>query len=720
MLEPNSLVDYNTIDYVKSSESVNQSDLNINDNDFCEIIFDGYHTKESLFSNHIDNESIVPNPNDCRVQRIKYPTVIVIGAGLAGLMAAQTLKELGFDKITLLEARDRVGGRICTYNHRNFCVDLGCDNFYTYGTNENPLSIICKQIGVSRDKCELIEQELKHLLGLVSRITQEQSDDDQVKNSEGPKDLSSDEISLGDAVELLISCKEKCVKERQLVYLHEKILYQNQLIACIDELSELREDLKCIQDGEYTIHDLDSRYQNKTELHSFLQSKLEYMDKFSPSDFYFSFRDRNILDWHLANIEYQKSAEMSNLSVKTFETTKSEKSIEELSYDAEKLYKMVEKGFASIPHSLAKGLDIKYKKAVTKISYDLDGVEIEYQDAGEIINLNSKYLSNLNKSRKDNHKNVGLETADFKILSNTDKSFEETEIVGMGEHLTKNKFTIKGDLIVCALPLGVLKASLPPCMDTIFEGMENVTMNTSDIQEALEDNDDSSNGFVLKNAKYLPMYLRANPNKIIFDPPLPEDKVAAIQRLGFGVVNKVIIHFDKIFWDPSCQMFGYAGCSTPESRGEFFLFWCVNKTSPILTAIISGYAARLLEKLNDDLLVDRCLTILKRIFGNDNVPFPKESIVTRWGADIWSKGCTSYLPPGVSSKEYDVMSLPTRAKYTGDDNSQNSGNLTKNSDYKIFFAGEHTSSINPGTVLGACISGMREAVRISQMYNPIK
>lgn len=44
----------------------------------------------------------------------KYGKVIVIGAGIAGLAAAQQLQQFGLEVI-VLEARDRVGGRIATF-----------------------------------------------------------------------------------------------------------------------------------------------------------------------------------------------------------------------------------------------------------------------------------------------------------------------------------------------------------------------------------------------------------------------------------------------------------------------------------------------------------------------------------------------------------------------------------------------------------------------------
>lgn len=42
--------------------------------------------------------------------------VIVIGAGISGLAAANYLKEQGLNKIKIVEARDRVGGRVYSAN----------------------------------------------------------------------------------------------------------------------------------------------------------------------------------------------------------------------------------------------------------------------------------------------------------------------------------------------------------------------------------------------------------------------------------------------------------------------------------------------------------------------------------------------------------------------------------------------------------------------------
>jgi NADPH-dependent 2,4-dienoyl-CoA reductase/sulfur reductase-like enzyme len=51
------------------------------------------------------------------------PLVGVIGAGVAGLRAAQFLLEKGYN-VVVFEARDRVGGRVCTSNHLGKDVDM--------------------------------------------------------------------------------------------------------------------------------------------------------------------------------------------------------------------------------------------------------------------------------------------------------------------------------------------------------------------------------------------------------------------------------------------------------------------------------------------------------------------------------------------------------------------------------------------------------------------
>jgi monoamine oxidase len=74
--------------------------------------------------------------------------VLVVGAGVAGLSAAHDLAARGKDVI-VLEARDRIGGRVFT--DRSFpgaALDLGAS--WIHGTIKNPLTALADELGLAR------------------------------------------------------------------------------------------------------------------------------------------------------------------------------------------------------------------------------------------------------------------------------------------------------------------------------------------------------------------------------------------------------------------------------------------------------------------------------------------------------------------------------------------------------------------------------------------
>lgn len=76
--------------------------------------------------------------------------------------------------------------------------------------------------------------------------------------------------------------------------------------------------------------------------------------------------------------------------------------------------------------------------------------------------------------------------------------------------------------------------------------------------------------------------------------------------------------FDRVFWNPNTNLFGHVA-STTANRGELFLFWSIYK-APVLLALVAGEAANKLETYPDDVIVGRAISVLKGIFGNNNVP----------------------------------------------------------------------------------------------------
>jgi polyamine oxidase len=82
--------------------------------------------------------------------------ILVIGAGMAGLVAARLLHDSGF-KVTMFEARERLGGRTWTDDRIGAPVDLG--GSWVHGVDGNPLTLWCEKLGV-----DLVENQGDRLL----------------------------------------------------------------------------------------------------------------------------------------------------------------------------------------------------------------------------------------------------------------------------------------------------------------------------------------------------------------------------------------------------------------------------------------------------------------------------------------------------------------------------------------------------------------------------
>jgi len=116
---------------------------------------------------------------------------------------------------------------------------------------------------------------------------------------------------------------------------------------------------------------------------------------------------------------------------------------------------------------------------------------------------------------------------------------------------------------------------------------------------------------------------------------------------------------------------------------------------------MAGEAAEQTEIESDHQLVNEATRLLRDIFPDKNVPLPSESIVTRWRADPFSRGTYSYISPGATGEDYDLIAKPV--------------------DDLLFFAGEASCQTHPATVHGAYISGLRAAAEIvDSILGPIQ
>ena len=171
-----------------------------------------------------------------------------------------------------------------------------------------------------------------------------------------------------------------------------------------------------------------------------------------------------------------------------------------------------------------------------------------------------------------------------------------------------------------------------------------------------------------------------------FEPPLPESKQLAIQKLAMGVLNKVYLRFPEVFWDENVETISYLG----DVLGEWsdWLSFVPFTGEPVLMAFHGGDKGFALENLSDDVIVAGAMKTLQVMFG-ESVPEPIGVLITRWGKDPFALGAYSHIPPFASGEDYDALFEPV--------------------DDKLYFAGEATSREYPSTVHGAYLSGLAAA-----------
>ncbi len=208
--------------------------------------------------------------------------------------------------------------------------------------------------------------------------------------------------------------------------------------------------------------------------------------------------------------------------------------------------------------------------------------------------------------------------------------------VGNGFKVISNGEPIASDIVVCALPLGVLKSG-----------------------------------------------------SITFSPEISSKKKDAIQKIGVGAVNKIILEYPYVFWDESRQYINYFS----STKGKFSYIINLKSYLPfnMLCGITTGKYSAELDSKSDISNKNEMHSILKSMYGN-SIPDPINSFVTHWSTDPFSLGSYSFQKVGSEPIHYEE--------------------LGKTEPPNLFFCGEHTNEAYRGTVHGAYLSGLRVADEI--------
>ncbi|CAN6664755.1 hypothetical protein TRVA0_036S00650 [Trichomonascus vanleenenianus] len=571
---------------------------------------------------HSAPESIYdPIPPEEKKPRL---TVVVVGAGIAGLSCARQLDTLfrryshyfteyqDIPRVIILEGRRRIGGRIYSMpltTDNNCMVDVGAQLILGFRKG-NPLAVLIRrQLGlpvvpiqpptelydgatgtkVHEDKEKMIESLFNHVLEKMDQFKA------QVPN---PNTAHGDEALMRAAKDPNTSRDE---------------FQENQTIAKLEESGELSrpyEDPGEINDHKHDVEDPETRVEleflRKTgfkvksgknaihvapepqgDMHPNLGKTMDSMVRQLQEVSELTPEDIRLFNWFYANLEYSCGSNLDNMSLSSWNQDEGN--------EFAGRHSMIPTGYQSVTrglYTLPEKLDVRFKTSVRVLEYGPDQCNI--------------FLEN-------------------------------------GER-------ISSDRVCMTVPLGVLKE-----------------------------------------------------RSIQFIPDLPQWKTDSIERLGFGVMNKICLVFDEAFWDENkdiiCVAQGPPYETTEQAeyksrRGQLFMFWNITKVigRPCLMGLITGEAAVHVANELDEEIVDHAKAVLAKVYPLSRLSKLVESVVTRWQIDPFSCGSYSYIGPEATGADYDLMARPINNS--------------------LFFAGEATCRSRPGTVHGAYISGLRAANEI--------
>jgi monoamine oxidase len=172
---------------------------------------------------------------------------------------------------------------------------------------------------------------------------------------------------------------------------------------------------------------------------------------------------------------------------------------------------------------------------------------------------------------------------------------------------------------------------------------------------------------------------------IRFDPPLPAAHTAAIDRLGFGRFEKLVLRFDEPFWDDVDQI------QVSGEPGAPFAGWYnltrVN-SAPALMAINGGAAAAAVDEMTLQRQIALAAEVLGAIYPGRFRP-PVAAQASRWWTDEFSRGSYSFTAVGSGEQDRTALAEPVEDR--------------------LWLAGEAQHPTRHSTVHGAWLSGKAAA-----------
>ncbi len=178
---------------------------------------------------------------------------------------------------------------------------------------------------------------------------------------------------------------------------------------------------------------------------------------------------------------------------------------------------------------------------------------------------------------------------------------------------------------------------------------------------------------------------------IAFDPPLPDDRRAAIARLGFGRFEKLALTFEPEAW--SRAALPNILPLRADGRAEVTVITNLAPVvgEPAAVAFAYGSRAGVLGDVGVDEAARRVMGILRAAAGG-SLPEPVAVARSDWAGDPFSRGAYAFLRVGSTADDLDALARPLGGR--------------------VLFAGEATGHARVGFADGSFSTGIREAKRL--------
>lgn len=198
-------------------------------------------------------------------------------------------------------------------------------------------------------------------------------------------------------------------------------------------------------------------------------------------------------------------------------------------------------------------------------------------------------------------------------------------------------------------------------------------------------------------------------NHLFFKPILPKEKLQAIFSLGYGCPIKIYLSYAqnisnwfpdiiKPIWGAQLLLNNESDWSTGITEISI-----VPNSQKVVEVKVNGSFSGLVENINHQEISNKVTSVLRRFIGRYDIPSPIEVLRSNWGTDVKYFGGIPFL--STLSDENNIKQLA--APLFSD---QNSNKPT------LLFAGDATISQGFGTLDGARKSGIKEAMRIVELY----